>query len=162
MQRIAIAACAALGALFALAPASSADSTSSVSTLARVAIDSEPDFSNLAQTGERHSYVILQVSRRSEAEAIKAANPEVKVLAYKNLSAASSSTGPGGMISSGVSEAEANSSHPEWFLNNSDGQRFTFSGYSYLWAMNIANAGYQSRWAASVIDDLRDGPWVGP
>lgn len=163
MHRIGTAIVVALGALAVLVPAAAASpgTAASVAGLSRMAIDSNPDFSNLERTGERHSYVILQVWRQSQAEAIKAANPDVKVLAYKNLSAANDTIGPGGLISTGVSHEEASESHPEWFLKNKSGNRFTFSAYSFLWAMDISKSSYQNRWASNVLADLRAGPWDG-
>ena len=67
---------------------------------------------------------------------------------YKNLSSmlAASSNGNAG---TGVTTQEA-AAHPEWYLLNTSGARFTFWGYDYLWAADIGNRGYQDRWAANV------------
>ena len=54
-----------------------------------------------------------------------------------------------------VQDAEA---HPEWYLRNTSGDRFTFRGYDYLWAADIGNRDYQERWAANVTAKLQEPP----
>lgn len=127
----------------------------------RVAIDSDPDFSNLAWTAKRHGYVILQGSRTTELAKLKAAYPGVRVLLYKNLSASISQPFTNGYYSTGVSYQEADSQHPEWFLRNTDGNRFTFRSWSYLWAMDVGSSSYQRRWADNVIAQLQAQGWDG-
>jgi hypothetical protein len=126
----------------------------------RYAINSSPDFSNLSQTAQRHDYVILQVGQKDKMQQIKAADPSTKVLVYKNLTASTNASSTG-LSSTGVSYQEANSQHPEWFLKNTSGERFTFRHYSYLWAMDVGSASYQQRWADNVIADLKRDGWDG-
>ena len=61
---------------------------------------------------------------------------------YKNLSAMA--TARGGISGTGVTTQDAES-HPEWYLRNTRGERFTFGGYDYLWAADIGNRAYQER-----------------
>ena len=127
----------------------------------RLAINSSPDFSNLARTAQRHGYVVLQSWRISEMRAIKAANPNTKVLVYKNMSFSAVQSESSGRSSTGVTYQEADTLHPDWFLLNTSGQRFSSGGYSWLWAMDVGNAGYQQRWADNVVKDVTTNGWDG-
>lgn len=150
---------AILPILAILAPGLAQGATPSAGNL-RIAIDSNPDFSNLSQTAPREQYVVLQAWQLSKLHEIKAASPSTKVLVYKNLSASIRSSN-GGFTSTGVSYAEADALHPEWFLKNTAGNRFTFNNYSYLWAMDVGDPGYQQRWAANVVNELNTQGWDG-
>jgi hypothetical protein len=66
-----------------------------------------------------------------------------------------------GLTSSGVGFDEADTAHPEWFLLNTAGQRFSFSAYGFLWAADVGDAGYQSQWADNVARTLNSAPWDG-
>ncbi len=150
----------ALTALLLLVPAAQALAADRPVQNMRYAIDSSPNFDQLSRTGQRHGMVVLQAWRLDEMRAIKAANPNVKVLVYKNLSFATQGTGPGGLSSSGVhySQAEA---QPEWFLKNTSGQRFTSQGYSFLWAMDVGSRSYQEKWADNVVSEVDRNGWDG-
>ena len=126
----------------------------------RVAIDSRPDFSDLTRTAERHQYVILQAWQADKMRALKAVNPDLRVLVYKNLSASIASSNQG-VYSTGVSYQEADEEHPEWFLRNRSGERFSFRSFSYLWAMDVGSSSYQRRWAENVIAELEREGWDG-
>ncbi len=143
----------AVVAIGLLSGAASASAATSVAGQVRYAIDNNPDFSNLARTAQRHEYVILHPKRVNELAAIKAANPNVKVLMYKDLSA-SINYPSNAQLTTGVSYAEANAEHPEWFLQNTSGQRFTFRNYSSLWAMDVGSPSYQKRWGDNVLSSL--------
>jgi hypothetical protein len=130
------------------------------SSLFRYSIDSSPDFSDLRRTAERNGYVVLQAWRLDELRAIKAANPGVKVLVYKNLSFAAKAGHPTGLSSTGVTHAEAEQ-NPHWFLQNTSGQRFSSGGYNWLWAMDVGDAEYQRRWADNVVDEVTRNGWDG-
>src|SRR5215210_2384158 len=127
----------------------------------RVAIDSAATFPSYSQTASREQYVILQAWQQDRMRALKAANPNIRVLVYKNLSFSAASTSTSGFASTGVKYGEADAGHPEWFLLNTSGQRFTSNGYGYLWAMDVGSAGYQQRWADNVISELTSQGWDG-
>jgi hypothetical protein len=126
---------------------------------ARLAIDSGAQFPSYDWTASHEQIVILQPWETAKLYALKAANPNVKVLMYKNVSAVSSSAGPDGIYASGVSYAEAASQR--WLLSDTSGSIFTFSGYSWLWAADIGLRGYQDAWAANVLRDVTSAPWDG-
>jgi Hypothetical glycosyl hydrolase family 15 len=137
------------------------DSSSTVPVIGhvRVAIASAAQFSNLKWTADHDQIVILQPWDTAELRRLKRANPSVVVLMYKNASAASSSVGPGGRYSSGVSFKQARAHH--WLLKNRRGKFFTFNGYSWLWAANIGSRSYQRAWLANVVRDIGSEPWNG-
>lgn len=159
-RRALVAVLAAAAGLAAFAVGAPAATGSPIAGNMRMAIDSSPNFSNLSLTAQRHRFVILQAWQTQRLEQLKASNPEIKVLVYKNLSASIASSN-GGLHSTGVSHQEADGEHPEWFLKNTSGQRFTFSSYSYLWAMDVGSASYQSRWADNVVAELEQNGWDG-
>jgi hypothetical protein len=135
--------------------------SANVASQFRVAIGSEASFPNPARTAQRNSYIVLQAWEGARAAELKAANPNLEVLVYQNLSAMTQGTSATGLSSSGVNYAEANTAHPEWFLMNTGGSRITESGYSWLWMADIGNAGYQQQWTSNVLKLLASGPWDG-
>ena len=126
----------------------------------RVAIDNAVTTADFSQTAGRSNVVVLQEWEKAKLHSLKAANPAMKVLMYKNLSsmlAASSN----GNASTGVTTQEA-ASHPEWYLtSNTTGTKFNFWGYDYLWAADIGDRSYQDRWAANVLAKLKADSWDG-
>jgi Hypothetical glycosyl hydrolase family 15 len=136
-------------------------SSADVASQFRVAIGSEASFPNVAQSAQHNSYVVLQAWETKRATELKAANPNLKVLVYQNLSAMAQGAGPGGLSSSGVNYAEADNAHPEWFLLNTSGSRISEGGYSWLWMADTANQTYQQQWTSNVIKLLSTGPWDG-
>ncbi len=127
----------------------------------RVAIGSSVSFPDVGLTAQRQDVVILQSWELARRAALKAADPSVKVLVYKNLSAMTQGRGPQGLSSSGVNFDEADAANPGWFLKNSSGQRFTWSSYSFLWAADVGDAGYQQRWGDNVVAELQANGWDG-
>ena len=127
----------------------------------RFATDSNATFPSYQDSAKRHGVVVLHAWQQDRLRALKAANPGITVLVHKNLSFAIDSTGPGGFASTGVTYGEADRDHPEWFLLNTSGQRFTPRSYSYIWAMDIGSPGYQQRWADNVISELKSQGWDG-
>jgi hypothetical protein len=135
--------------------------SANVASQFRVAIGSEASFPNAPQSAQHNSYIVLQAWEAKRAIELKAANPNLKVLVYQNLSAMAQGTGPGGLSSSGVNYAEAGTAHPEWFLLNTSGSRISEGGYSWLWMADTANQSYQQQWTSNVLKLLSDGPWDG-
>lgn len=125
----------------------------------RIAIDSDAANADFSRTADRTQVVVLQQWEVDKLRALKADNPGVKVLMYRNLSAMSQAD-RWGHAGTGVTTQEADS-HPEWYLRNAGGDRFTFNDYGYLWAADIGDRGYQARWAADVAAALRQADWDG-
>jgi hypothetical protein len=118
-------------------------------------------FSNELNSSQRNAYIDLQPWEAARAVELKAQNPNLKVLVYQNLGAMAEGVGPGGLSSSGVNFAEANTAHPEWFLKGPGGERLAFEDFKWLWAADVGNTEYQHQWAANVIHLLQTGPWDG-
>jgi hypothetical protein len=114
-----------------------------------------PHFSH---SGARARFVILQAWETVRLHRLKARDPSLEVLVYKNFGYATKGAGPGGRHSSGVSWGEAPAS---WFLDDTAGRRFTSDGYGWLYAMDVGNSEYQRRWAHNVISELRSEGWDG-
>ena len=55
---------------------------------------------------------------------------------------------------------EQAASHPDWYLKNTSGERFTFGSYGWIYAADIGNASYQKAWGDNVLGVLDQG-WDG-
>lgn len=108
----------------------------------------------LGDTG-RYKYIILQDYMYQSIPAIKAANPNTKILAYKNVAGTNNGCQYDDHRSSGVSYCFAKTNHPEWFLKDSSGNPFPFCDYNYLYWMDIGNIAYQTEWLNDVTANLK-------
>ena len=124
----------------------------------RIAIDQASHDADFSRTAERRDVVVLHEWEQARLRALKAANPRITVLMIKNLS--SMTAAEYGNAGTGISTQQA-ADHPEWYLLNTSGKRFTFNDYGYLWAADIGNRDYQVRWAANVAAKLKADPWDG-
>lgn len=143
-------------AVIALPGSASAASTSAGHL--RVAIDSASHAADFSRTAARSNVVILQEWEKARLRSLKVSNPGLKVLMYKNLSAVSPTEW--GNAGTGVTKEQAEV-HPEWFLKNTSGARFTFNNYGFLWAADIGNPAYQAKWADNVLAKLKADAWDG-
>jgi hypothetical protein len=125
---------------------------------ARIAINWEAHNADFSRTADRDDVVVLHEWEQARLRALKAANPSITVLMIKNLS--SMTPAEFGNAGTGISTQQA-ADHPEWYLLNTSGKRFTFNDYDYLWAADIGNRDYQVRWAANVAAKLKADPWDG-
>ena len=121
-----------------------------------------------AQAGgdlSRYRYVVLNSWDAPLLPALKAANPGLKALVYKNLSFTMSYSCSGGSdnryLPAGVGYCDADRNHPDWFLADPDGSRLNSYYFPQAWMMDVGSAGYQARWLSNVLDDLRSAPWDG-
>ena len=103
--------------------------------------------------------LVLQSYQVPLMQRLKAANPSLKILIYKDLSGMVERDQWGG-VSTGVATQDA-AAHPEWFLQNTSGQRFTFRYYNWIWAADVGNAGYQQKWADNVLAEMGSKGWDG-
>jgi Hypothetical glycosyl hydrolase family 15 len=124
--------------------------------------------SNCPQTGgdlARYGYVILNSWDAPLIPALKASNPNLKVLLYKNLSFSMDYACSNGVDSaklpSGVGYCDANANHPGWFLQDTAGGRINSAQYPSAWLMDVGNADYQSRWLANVQAEVKAEGWDG-
>jgi Hypothetical glycosyl hydrolase family 15 len=106
-----------------------------------------------------YQYVILHAWDYAMIPALKRANPQIKVLLYKDVSVTVDYGGEQGLIPAGVDWAYANSNHPEWFSHKNSARIETYYGGD--WQMNVGMAGYQDMWASNVITDATAHGWDG-
>ncbi len=78
---------------------------------------------------------------------------------YKNLSGMTERTSSG-FVSGGVATQDA-AAHPEWFLLNTSGQRFTSRYFGWVWIADVGSASYQQQWADNVLGEIAAGGWDG-
>jgi Hypothetical glycosyl hydrolase family 15 len=132
-------------------------SGASVTTVSQIATGSTTEGAILAEQGSRYRYIVIRDSLHDRVDEIRAANPNSKILLYKDVSFviddASCRDEP--YQGSGVGFCEANP-HEDWFLHDGSGERLRSSDYPYLQAANIGNPGYQQAWYESVVERLRD------
>lgn len=124
----------------------------------RAAYDSAASTADWSQTPNRQSYVVLQSWETKRMQELKARNPSVRVLVYKNFSFAAEKKTTS--TSTGVSKQEAEA-NPDWFLKNTAGESISSDGYKWLWAMDVGNPAYQQRWADNVIAEVQAAGWDG-
>ncbi|MDX3656037.1 putative glycoside hydrolase [Streptomyces sp. ID05-26A] len=101
---------------------------------------------------QRRSYVVLNAWESDLAAKLKKANPKIQVFVYKDLSSTRSYACSKGVddadLPTGVGYCEAD---PSWFLRDSAGDRFEYSGYEGHWQMDVGNPAYQNAWADNVV-----------
>jgi hypothetical protein len=121
-----------------------------------------------AQAGgdlSRYRYVVLNSWDAPLLPALKAANPDLKALVYKNLTFTVSYGCQNGSDlpyqTTGVGYCDAGSQHPEWFLADPSGSRLNSSPYPSAWVMDVGNPAYQAKWLSNVLADARSGGWDG-
>jgi hypothetical protein len=144
-----------LPALFSSAPAFAA---TGVAGHFRYATDNAATLP--AGTANRHGIVVLKSGQTDKLHQLKAENPNVKVLVYKELAFTSSSWSSDPFYNaSGVTypDAQANG----WFIHNKSGGLITSNGWGYLTALKVGSASFQQRWADNVIAELQQKGWDG-
>ena len=113
----------------------------------------------------RFGYVILNSWDAPLLPALKAANPGLKALVYKNLSFTVTYGCSGGVDlpyqTTGVGYCDANANHPDWFVTDPSGNRLNSSAYPQAWIMDVGNPSYQAKWLSNVLADVHAGGWDG-
>ena len=83
---------------------------------------------------------------------LKAANPGMKVLMYKNLSGMIERDQCGRRLHRRRDPGRRRA--PRVVPAEHERQRFTFRYYDWIWAADIGNAGYQQQWADNVLAEI--------
>jgi hypothetical protein len=121
----------------------------------------------IAQAGDlsRFRYVIVNAWNHDQIARLKARNPDVKVLVYKDMSSARSYACRNGvddeLLPTGVGYCAAGARHPDWFTTDPAGNRIEWSAFPGCWQMDVGDPGYQDAWAANVLAELRRYGWDG-
>ncbi|WP_030432159.1 putative glycoside hydrolase [Allokutzneria albata] len=109
----------------------------------------------LAAEAKKRDYVLLNAWEASFVPKLKAANPAITVLVYKDMSSTRSYACRDGKddaaLPTGVGFCHADRNRPEWFLTGPDGKRLEYSGYAGHWQMDIGDPAYQREWAENVV-----------
>lgn len=121
------------------------------------------DWQDLDDTPARAAgdYLVMQPWEYGRIPALRAANPRLRILMYKDASATvdrpHETTGryPTGV---GYPEAEA---HPWWFLTDASGVRLEWSDWTGLYPMDVSSPSYQRAWGDNVLAELRAHDWDG-
>lgn len=110
------------------------------------------DAATIEREARRRKYVMLNAWQGDLARQLKAINPSLLVFCYKDASSTRSyDPNPNAiLLPAGVSYQWANANRPDWFLKDSAGNRFEYSGYSGHWQMDVGNPHYQAMWADNV------------
>jgi hypothetical protein len=102
-------------------------------------------------------YLLLDAGRASYLPALKSRYPDLRVLAYKDLSfLIDYSRGPLG--NAGVPWGQAREG---WFLHDRRGRRVNSVHYPNAWFADIGRRGYQRAWSRNVLRFLQHAPWDG-
>lgn len=124
----------------------------------------QQDFDALSKPG-RYGYVILNSWEHQLIPQLKAANPGVRVLVYKDMAATVDYATTAGRddeyLTAGVGYLYARLTHPEWFLRDMKGRRIEWCDYDGAWQMDVGNAAYQKTWLANVAAELSSYGWDG-
>jgi putative glycosyl hydrolase-like family 15 (GHL15) protein len=113
----------------------------------------------------RYGYVTLHAWQYDRIVGIKAANPKVKVLVYKDMASTPDYDCQGGrddeLLPSGVGYCWTLANHPDWFTVDQAGRRIEWQTWGGNWQMDVGSPGYQDQWATNVLSDLRRYGWDG-
>ena len=109
--------------------------------------------------GSQYGYVTLHSWQSDLIGRLKATNPNVKVLVYKNASATASYACHNGVddagLPAGVGYCWASANRPSWYLSATTGKRIEFCDYAGLWLMDVGDPGYQQQWLDNVAADAK-------
>jgi hypothetical protein len=124
----------------------------------------EGDFEEM-QDPSKYGFVILNAWEHRYIAGLKAANPNLEVLLYKDMAACEYWTGsdPDGRTfhSVGVGCQQAEQEYPEWFLTDTSGERVEWCDYPGNWYMDVGAPSYQDVWTENVLGELEEFGWDG-
>ncbi|MDN4161984.1 putative glycoside hydrolase [Nocardioides abyssi] len=107
----------------------------------------------------RGDYVVVQSWEHARLRELHRANPALKVLMYKDVSAVVREPHESGVFSTGVSLAEAE--RRGWLLTDGRGRALEWADWRGLHPVDVGRRDYQDAWAANVLAELRQHPWDG-
>ncbi|HEU5037920.1 MAG TPA: putative glycoside hydrolase [Nocardioides sp.] len=105
------------------------------------------------------SWLVLQSWEYARIPALKAQNPRLRILMYKDVSATRKDSHETGLFSTGVSFREAAAN--DWLLTDGAGRPLEWSDWTGLYPADVGNNGYQRRWGDNVLAELRAHDWDG-
>ena len=120
------------------------------------------DWGDLDRTPEAADgdYLVIQPWEYDRIPAYRAANPGIRILMYKDVSATVDKPHGTGLYPTGLSYSSADQ-HPEWFLTDAFGNRLEWADYPGLLPMDVGDTGYQDAWVDDVLTELQTHDWDG-
>jgi hypothetical protein len=112
-----------------------------------------------AQEGARYRTIILNPADAAVIPALKAGNPDLRVLTLIDMMSTDPNDPAG--TSNWVGYTDASANHPDWFLTDPDGNRLRFQHFPQALVMDVGNPEYQQAGLASVIAQLKAGGFDG-
>ena len=113
----------------------------------------------------RYEYVTLNAGDFPRIPVLKAVNPRIKVLVYKDMASTRSWDCTGGVdrasIAGGLGYCWARAHHPDWFTLDASGGRIEWGPWPDHWQMDVGSHAYQDAWAANVTAELKARGWDG-
>ncbi len=120
---------------------------------------------NWTVVAPRYHVIVLNSYEYSWIPAIKAANPDVQVWEYKDLTSTRINECTNGVdntfLTTGIGYCYAMKYHPEWFLHTSSGSLLQEYGYPNQYEMDYGNSQYVYQWAENVVNDVLKHGWDG-
>ncbi|MFN2471260.1 MAG: putative glycoside hydrolase [Gaiellaceae bacterium] len=113
----------------------------------------------------RYGYVTLHAWEHARIPALKAANPNVKVLVYKDMASTPDYDCHNGrdeeFLPAGMGYCWTLANHPDWFTVDEDGKRIEWQVWRGNWQMDVGSSGYQDQWGENVLTELKRYGWDG-
>lgn len=116
--------------------------------------------SDLTLAGKRYNFFILNEWNAGRIATIKAANPNAKILLYKNSAYLRSSDNQSSV--SGFQYVWDN--HQDWFVKDANGNNIYIDYYNNgdkWYYMDWGNSAWQKYWADKVVESLKKANWDG-
>jgi hypothetical protein len=132
----------------------------SPTTVGQIAIITSQEDALKAMQGSNYRYIVVRDQMHAYVDDIRAANPDTKILMYKDLSFVFRDRDVSGCPYapyevSGVSFCTADKNEG-WFLHDANGARMTSEHYTNLYAMDLTDPGYRDAWLNAVQSRLLD------
>ncbi|MDV8002538.1 putative glycoside hydrolase [Rhodococcus sp. IEGM 1408] len=114
-----------------------------------------------------HDVVVFNAWETERMRELKAADPGVVALVYKDLSSTRSYSGAfdagrdADKIPTGLGFARTEAENPEWFARDSSGRRIEWDPFPQHWQMTVWDKKYQRAWADAVVAEVTSEGWDG-
>ncbi|MBP2335407.1 hypothetical protein JOF41_001585 [Saccharothrix coeruleofusca] len=130
-------------------------------------IGEPPTPAEIGFAARHYDLVVLNATETAAMRRLRALNPEITVLVYKDL--ASTRDYPGAVhgdrdaryLPTGVGYHAAEDGHPEWFALDGTGRRIEWRSYPRHWQMAVWHPDYRESWTAAVLAEVVREGWDG-
>ncbi|MFE2755129.1 putative glycoside hydrolase family 15 protein [Actinosynnema sp. NPDC059335] len=130
-------------------------------------IGETPTRQEIAFAAQHYSLVVLNATEVTSLRRLKAVNPKIKVLVYKDF--ASARNYPGAVhgdvdapfLPTGIGYFKAQREHPQWFAVDTHDNRIEWKSYPKHWQMTVWDPTYQKAWSDAVTAEVVREGWDG-